>query len=37
MNRNEVIKIAIEYGCTTVKEFAEFIKFYNEGLRVING
>jgi len=37
MNRNEVIKIAIEHGCRTVKEFAEFIRFYNEGLRVIDG
>jgi len=34
---SEAVKIAIEYGCKTVKDFAEFIKFYNEGLRVING
>jgi hypothetical protein len=34
---SEAVKIAIEYGCKTVKDFAEFIKSYNEGLRVING
>ena len=31
----EAVKIALEYGCTTVKEFAEFVKFYHDGLRVI--
>jgi hypothetical protein len=32
---NEAIKIAMEYGCKTVKDFAEFVKSYNDGLRVI--
>ncbi len=32
---SNVIKIAIEYGCKTVKDFAEFVKSYNDGLRVI--
>ena len=31
----EAVRIAIEYGCKTVKEFAQFVKSYNEGLRVI--
>lgn len=30
------MKIAIEHGCKTVKEFAEFIKLYNKGLVVVN-
>ena len=34
-SNSEAVKIAMEHGCKTVKEFAEFIKFYNEGLRVI--
>jgi len=34
-SNNDTVKIAIEYGCKTVKDFAEFIKSYNEGLRVI--
>ena len=29
------VKIAIEHGCKTAKDFAEFVKSYNEGLRVI--
>ena len=36
-NNSEAIKIAIEYGCKTVKDFAEFVKSYNDGLRVIRG
>ena len=32
---SESVRIAIEYGCKTVKDFAKFIKSYNEGLRVI--
>jgi len=34
-SNTEAVKIAIEYGCKTVKDFAEFIKCYNNGLRVI--
>jgi len=33
---NEAVKIAIEHGCKTVKDFAEFIKIYNEGLISVN-
>jgi len=36
-NGGEAIRIAMENGCQTAKEFAEFIKLYNEGLRVIKG
>jgi hypothetical protein len=32
---SQSVKIAIEYGCKTVKDFAEFIKSYQDGLRVI--
>lgn len=35
-NSSEAMKIAIEHGCKTVKEFAEFIKLYNKGLVVVN-
>jgi hypothetical protein len=35
-NNSKVVKIAMEYGCVTVKDFAEFVKSYNDGLRVIN-
>jgi len=31
----EAVKIAIEYGCRTVTDFAKFIKCYNNGLQVI--
>ena len=34
---SNAVKIAIEYGCKTAKDLAEFIRYYNEGLRVING
>lgn len=34
---SEALRLAIEYGCKTVKEFSEFIKSYNEGLLIING
>jgi hypothetical protein len=34
-NNRDAVKIAIEYGCKTVKDFAEFVKSYNAGLRVI--
>jgi len=34
-SNNETVKIAIEYGCKTVKDFAEFVRSYNDGLRVI--
>jgi hypothetical protein len=34
-NNTKVVKIAMEYGCVTVKDFAEFVKSYNDGLRVI--
>ncbi len=33
----EAMRIAIEYGCKTVKEFSDFIKIYNNNLRVTNG
>jgi len=32
---SDAVKIAIEYGCKTAKDFAEFVKSYNDGLRVI--
>jgi len=31
---SEAVRIAIEYGCRTVKEFADFVKSYNEELKV---
>ena len=34
-SNSDTVKIAIEYGCKTVKDFAEFMKSYNAGLRVI--
>jgi len=34
-SNSDAVKIAIEYGCKTVKDFAEFMKSYNAGLRVI--
>ena len=34
-SNSDTVKIAIEYGCKTVKDFAEFMKSYNVGLRVI--
>ena len=35
-NNTKVVKIAMEYGCITVKDFAEFVKSHNDGFRVIN-
>lgn len=35
MKNTNSVKIAIQHGCKTVKDFAKFVKCHNDALRII--